>query len=215
MRAYTKPPIDLPTYERIFQTIHSIVKRECSDPTKSCMFFGILGAFLLAHHHGLRSARPVMGLAGYNLRTPTNFVSIYGREVAGEIVAVDEGFHCWVESDGWAIDFSAPLFGDSAPIDRLGTKVPPLMFVKPLCGGERDISGLNSPGAYLLRPDRELTSSLLKQFFRRKLHGDLANICSQWYVPPPGIMPPSLALCDSKGKVSHVKLSLLVIRGSW
>jgi len=209
------PPISAEAYERIFQTIHSIVKAECLDETKSCIYFGILGAYLLDQHHGLKSARPLFGVAGYNLRTPTNFVTIYGRQINGEIVASGEGFHCWVEVNGWTIDFSAPLFGQALAPRICGSAVPPLMFMKTHQDSVVKINDLNIPGAYLHRHDKILTLTLMSNFLSRPINGRLADVCAKWYVAPPGDMSPVTEVIIRDGQTSRYDRSALAVTGSW
>lgn len=209
------PPISAEAYERIFQTIHGIVKAECRDHTKSCTYFGILGAYLLDKHHGLESARPLLGVAGYNLRTSTNAVALYGRQVDGEIVATDEGFHCWIDVDGWTVDFSAPLLGQAAAPSEFGSPVPPLMFMRRCRDGVAEINDLNTPGAYLHRHDKVLTYELLRDFMSRPINGRLAEVCRKWYTAPPEVMSPSTEATIRDGRTSRYERSLLAIEGSW
>ena len=208
-------PISADAYERIFQTIHGIVKAECRDHTKSCTYFGILGAYLLDQHHGLKSARPLLGVAGYNLRTSTNAVALYGRQIDGRIVASDEGFHCWIEVEGWTIDFSAPLLGQAAAPNALGSPVPPLMFMKPSQDAVIEINDLEAPGAYLHRHDNMLTFELLRDFMSRPINSRLAEVCRKWYVAPPEFMPPSTEAIIRDGQTSRYDRSAVVLEGSW
>jgi hypothetical protein len=77
-------PLTLPEYERLFRVIHAVIENEEGDSSKACLFFGIAGAFLLSRSHRLMGARPVVGVAGYNLRTPTNLSIILGAVENGE-----------------------------------------------------------------------------------------------------------------------------------
>ncbi|WP_371323872.1 DUF2026 family protein [Dechloromonas sp. ZY10] len=106
----TRPPLTLPEYERLFRTIHAVVANEEGDPSKACLFFGIAGAYLLSHHHRLKSARPIVGFAGYNLCTPTNLSVFLGGIEKSVCISDEDHFHCWIEIDGWIVDLTAPLF---------------------------------------------------------------------------------------------------------
>lgn len=181
MSSRSRLPITLPEYERVFRTIHAVVKNEDGDPRRSCLFFGIAGAYLLSRHHRLKSARPVAGIAGYNLRTPTNLFIVLGRIEDGELLSDVDHFHCWIEVDGWIIDFTAPLFDEMAPAERKGATVPRRMFQKPAITEASSFEGLNTPGAYIHIPNAELTTALMSHFSKKPAHSDLISICEQWY----------------------------------
>ena len=146
------PPITLPEYERLFRTIHAVVANEKGDPTKACLFFAVAGAYLLKRHHKLSSACPIAGVAGYNLRTPTNFAIVFGRPEGDTLVADVDNFHCWVEVDGWIVDLMAPLFDEIAPADRKVETIPRFMFQKPVIA-DVSAASLEVPEVILHIPD--------------------------------------------------------------
>lgn len=208
----SRPPLTLPEYERLFRVIHAVIESEEGDSSKACLFFGIAGAFLLSQNHRLKGARPVVGVAGYNLRTPTNLAIILGTLEKGEWSSDEDNFHCWIEVDGWIVDLTAPLFDSMAPFERKGATVPPLMFQKP---ASTDFEGMNTPGAYMHLPNPELTVALLAHFAQKPAHGDLISICQQWYEPPPKKMAHSVGIGDQHGLQKEVRLSQLRLEGAW
>ena len=208
------PPITLPEYERLFRTIHAVVKNEQVDPAKASLFFAVAGAFLLKKHHKLGSACPVAGVAGYNLRTPSNFSLVFGRLENDSVFSDSSRYHCWIEADGWVIDLMAPLFDDMAPIDRKGAVIPRSMFQKPLISDASTIS-LDTPGAYLHVHNHRLTTELMKGFTEKPAYTDLVRICEQWYVRPPKKIAPSVGIEDQSGAVAEVFLSSIRIAGVW
>ena len=208
------PPITLPEYEQLFRTIHAVVKNEQGDPAKASLFFAVAGAFLLKKHHKLGSACPVAGVAGYNLRTPSNFSLVFGRLENDSVVSDSSRYHCWIEADGWVIDLMAPLFDDMASIDRKGAVIPRWMFQKPLLADASSIS-LDTPGAYLHVPNHRLTTELMKGFTGKPAYTDLVRICEQWYVRPPRKIAPSVGIEDRSGAVMEVFLSPIRIAGVW
>lgn len=209
---YSRPPLTLPEYERLFRVIHAVIESEEGDPSKACLFFGIVGSFLLSQNHRLKSARPVAGVAGYNLRTPTNLAIILGAFENGEWSSDEDNFHCWIEVDGWIVDLTAPLFDSMAPFKRKGATVPPLMFQK---RANADFESMNTPGAYIHIPNPELTVGLMKRFTQMPAHSDLISICQQWYKPQPKKMSPSVGIGDQHGRVKEVRLSPLRLVGTW
>lgn len=208
------PPITLPEYERLFRTIHAVVKNEQVDPAKASLFFAVAGAFLLKKHHKLGSACPVAGVAGYNLRTPSNFSLVFGRLEDEGVFSDSSRYHCWIEVDGWVIDLMVPLFDDMAPIDRKGAAIPRWMFQKPLIAEASTVS-LDTPGAYLHVANHRLTTELMKGFTGKPAYMDLVRICEQWYVRPPKKIAPSVGIEDQSGTVTEVFLSPIRIAGVW
>ena len=208
------PPITLPEYERLFRTIHAVVANEQGDPTKACLFFAVAGAYLLKRHHKLSSACPVAGVAGYNLRTPTNFAIVFGRQEGDTLVADADHFHCWVEVDGWIVDLMAPFFDDMTPADRKGATIPRFMFQNPVIADVNAFS-LDTPGAYLHVPNDRLTTDLMKSFTDKPAYFDLVQVCDQWYAKPPKKIAPSIGIADQTGKAKEVFLSPARIAGIW
>ena len=208
------PPITLPEYERLFRTIHAVVANEQGDPTKACLFFAVAGAYLLKRHHKLSSACPVAGVAGYNLRTPTNFSLVFGKSENDTLVSDTDNFHCWVEADGWVVDLMAPLFDEMAPADRKGAVIPRFMFQKPMIVEVNTIS-LDTPGATLHLPNDRLTTELIQGFTEKPAHSDLVRICDQWYARPPRKITPSIGIEHQTGKAKEVFLSPVRIAGVW
>ncbi|HLD63895.1 MAG: hypothetical protein A2522_05835 [Gallionellales bacterium RIFOXYD12_FULL_53_10] len=215
MLSRSRPPLTLPEYERLFRIIHAVVENEGGDSSKACLFFGIAGAHLLSSHHRFKTARLVAGIAGYNLRTPTNLSIVLGKVEGGELLSNEDHFHCWIEVDGWIIDFTAPLFDEMAPAERKGAAVPRLMFQKPVLAGARSFDGLNTPGAYIHVPNAELTAALMIHFAQKPAHSDLIGICEQWHVRPPKKMAPSVGIGDQHGNLNEVRLSRIRVEGAW
>lgn len=210
-----RPPLTLPEYERLFRVIHAVVANEGGEPTKACLFFSIAGAYLLSRHHRLSTARPVAGMAGYNLRTPTNLFMVLGVVENDELLSDQDHFHCWIEVDGWIIDFTAPLFDEMASTERKGAPIPPLMFQKPVVADESRIESLNVPGAYIHVPNPELTTALMAHFTQKSAHADLVGICNQWYVCPPKKMASVLGIANQHGETKEVRLSCICLEGAW
>ena len=208
----SRPPLTLPEYERLFRVIHAVIENEEGDSSKACLFFGMAGAFLLSRIHCFKGARPIAGVAGYNLRTPTNLAIILRTVENGEWSSDEKNFHCWIEVDGWVIDLTAPLFDNMAPFDRKGATVPRLMFQKPVGA---DFKDMNTPGAFMHIPNPELTVALMGHFAQKPAHSDLIGICEQWYKPPPKKMAPSVGIGDQHGRVREVRLSPLRVEGAW
>lgn len=214
MPAPARPPLTLPEYERVFRTIHGVLQNDDSEPSKECLFFAIAGAFMLSKHHGL-NAFPRCGAAAYNLNTVTNAVLVLGALDTGTLVSNDESFHCWIEVDGWIVDFTAPLFNDMIDPIRAGQKIPPKMFQKTPRARPSSLNDLNAPGAYCHAVDGKLHNELMSSFRDLPANGDLVQICAEWYRPPPKKVADSIQVFDQHGNPSWASHSPVRIGGSW
>src|SRR5262245_17111712 len=98
-------------YNRIFRVISSLLINENASDAVASMYFSTFGAFILAHHFKIK-ATPKGGLAAYNLAGTVMLFADHRDD--GYVTGAGENFHCWVEAEGWAIDFMAPAFSQSA-----------------------------------------------------------------------------------------------------
>ena len=213
MAAHMKQPITLPEYERIFRTIHGVLLNEESTPEKACLYFALVGAFLLEKHHR-KTATFRAGAAAYNLRTPTNAVLVLGTIEDGLLVSTESAFHCWIEVDDWVIDLAAPLFNDMIDPDRAGQLIKPHMFQKrPSTLGSLD--ELNTPGTFHHMPNPAIQDSLMRHFRSMQANADLANICVEWYRPPPKKVPSFIEIANQHGSQSRASHSPVRVTGAW
>ena len=201
-----RQPLTLPQYERIFRTIHGILLNEECDPSKSCMYFALMGAFIVQQHHRL-NANPRAGAAAYNFGLPGNSVLAFGRSEDGKLISDDNAFHFWIEVDDWVIDFAAPLFQ--------AANVQPKMFQKTKSSLAPNPNELDEPGSFVHATNPGLTNSLLQHFQSLPMNADLVNIGTNWYRPPPKTMTPFIQVSDSHGKMSQVRLSPVTLVGAW
>jgi hypothetical protein len=206
MSKIKRPPLTLPQYERIFRSVHGLLLNEECDPSKSCTYFSVIGAFLIQQHHRM-NASPRAGVAAYNLALPDNKVIVFGKLDDGMLVSTELAFHFWVEIDDWIIDFSAPLLQ--------GASIKPKMIQKACRNFSHDPASLNEPGAYAHIVNSQLTNELLIDFQAHPLNMDLVKICTQWYRPPPKDMAPSVTIANAQGETSEVRLSPVRLVGAW
>jgi len=112
MSAATAAPLSVDDYERVFRVVHGVLLNERGSPSEACLYFGAFGAAILATHHNL-AALPVVGAAAYRLGTLASDVLAFAQPTPSSGHASSENaFHCWVQVNGWALDFSAPLFDE-------------------------------------------------------------------------------------------------------
>ncbi len=138
-------------YHRIYRVINSLLINENADPASASMYFSTFGAFILEHHYKVK-AKPKGGLAAYNL--DGKLILFADHRDDGHVTGAGENFHCWVEADGWAIDFMAPAFPQA--VETLD--VPSRMFQRPLASMAPSINELGQSGDFFYKYEPEATA---------------------------------------------------------
>lgn len=205
-----KLTLTLPDYERIFQTIHGVLRNERCEPERACLYFGVIGVALLEKYHRVK-ARPVVGMAAYRLDGSVLAFASHGTSLC----TTGDGFHCWVEANGVAIDFQAPLFREVVAPCSSAIELPRKMMQKRLDQANGSFDSLSAAGTHWYQADDELRRSLLTDFMSKQANIDLAQICVEWYKPTPKKMKPHIHIGDQHGQVKLVPLSQLRINGAW
>lgn len=174
------------------------------------MFFGIIGESIINKHYKLK-AKAVVGSAAFNLggSKPIAFVNPEGESVA----AGEENFHCWVEVNGWFLDFSSLVFPEIVA-SLGGPPCPRLMFQKPIEKASSSMSELQKQGAFYRRPDDTFSLEKIAGFRALPVYADLAEICTDWYRKPPKPMVP-IGLGDKYGNTKPAFISSAKFNGVW
>jgi hypothetical protein len=204
------PPVPLRDFERISQTVLGILVAEKADITASCLFFGIVGESILNRHYKLNS-KAVVGSAAFNLGGEKSiaFANPDGMPTSDGGV----NFHCWVEANGWFLDFSSLVFPEIVTSLGNGT-CPRLMFQKPLLKSSLSFSDLHQAGDFFCRSDEQLTRGRIANFRSKLAYNDLVEICTDWYKRPPKPMQ-TIGLGDQHGRVKPAALSSFKFNGVW
>ena len=208
------PPLKLRDFERVFQVIHGVLLNEQGDMTKTCLFFGVIGAAILRQHHGL-SAMPVVGAAGYNVSHEANTVLCFADTALDGLKSSASAFHCWIETDGWAIDFQAPLFHEMCQANGLPINISRKGMQRPLNGSVKSVDELNQLDAYWYERNLSLEFQTLAAFSERPVYVDLMNICLDWYKPAPHQISAVIGIQNGRGETNGVKLSPIKLSGAW
>lgn len=195
-------------YHRIYRVINSLVVNEGGNPAYACMYFSTFGAFILEHHYKIKAV-PKGGLAAYNLGGSMLLFADHRED--GYVTGAGESFHCWIEADGWAIDFMAPAFSETA--SALG--VPSKMFQRPISAMASSINDLNHSGSFLYQSEPEATADRFADWQKLPMIGDLASIAVKWFRRSPKQMLPSISVGDQKGNLKAVPLVGNPLAGSW
>lgn len=208
----SKPLIPRVDYQRIFRTIYSVLRNENGHILRSCEYFNIIGAAILQKHYGIR-ARPVAGIAAYRVSAAPNGVILYAHVDVNQLVLTDNGYHCWIQTDEWLIDFIAPLFPEIGK--ESGINCESRMMQRKLQAMKSSVDDLLAPGDFCAFGDADFTQTTLEKFWRKRVNHDLAEMCSAWYAIPPIPMAPVISVFDEKGRASEVALQRFEIQGVW
>lgn len=202
--------IKLKDYERIYRIISAVLESENPDQQHSCISYSIFGAYIISQHYNVQP-QIRCGLAAYYL-THEDDVLCFGEKTDRGVASGEDGFHCWVEVDGWAIDFMAPQF---SKLINGNVKVDSKMFQKRLEAMVNDVNEMARPGDFFLRHSQDLAEEVL---FPRCEHlgmQDLAKMCSEWFKKCPKKIHDSAASMDQKGNRRDIKLKSIYIRSRW
>ncbi|WP_447773998.1 DUF2026 family protein [Variovorax boronicumulans] len=211
--ASRRAPLWLPDYERIFRTIHGVLLNEQSDGTRACVYFGTIGAAILRSAYGM-DARAQVGAAGYGLGAQLTDAFVFGEHVPGGVVSSDNGFHCWIEVDGWAIDFQAPLFRDLIASTGRTNLPQRIMVQKQIAQSVATPADLRKD-RFWYAPDADLRRSTLEHHNAKKSSKDFEDICVQWFRRPPHKMMEPIGIADQGGQVKPVFLSPVRVTAAW
>lgn len=195
-------------YHRIYRVINSLLINENADPATASMYFSTFGAFILEHHFKVKAV-PKSGLAAYNLGG--KHILFADQRDDGYVSGAGENFHCWVEADGWAIDFMAPAFPESAP----DLAIPAKMFQHPLSSMESSINDLGQSGRFFYRSEPAATNARFADWRKNPMIGDLAIVATNWFRKSPKRMQASITVRDQKGKTNLVPLIGNPLVGAW
>lgn len=197
-------------YERIYRTVNSIVVSEGADPSVACIFFSAFGSYILERHFRI-AAQPKAGLAAYHLGSDE--VLVFGEQNGRVLTGEGNGFHCWVEADGWLIDFMAPAFSQIG--EKMGQSIPSKMFQKPLSSMSPSINDFKRPGDFYVVSTKETTIKHISVIMEKQVYGDLAEIAVQWFKKSPKKMIQSFPVADQSGRIKKVSLDGASLTGTW
>jgi len=215
MSAATAAPLSVDDYERVFRVVHGVLLNERGSPSEACLYFGAFGAAILATHHNL-AALPVVGAAAYRLGTLASDVLAFAQPTPSSGHASSENaFHCWVQVNGWALDFSAPLFDERLARAGMPRAYGRKMLQKPLKGMVEGLGAMHVAGAYWYESNPDLGAQLLGRLHAKPANIDLLEICLDWYRPLPNQLREFITIGDQHGVASRVPLSPLLLEGAW
>jgi hypothetical protein len=196
---------------RVFRVIHGLLLGEQCDPANACLYFGVIGAYVVQQHHGIY-ARPVVGMAAYRLGD--DYTLAFATPVNGQLRATEDGFHCWIQTADAVIDLQAPLFPAMLAAQVSGLTLPVRLFQRPQASACQTPDDVRTSGAFWHQPTLEL-QHLLEEFIETPFNCDLVRTAAEWYRPAPHNISPSLTMQDRHGTPRYVALSPLKPEGFW
>jgi hypothetical protein len=200
-------------YESIYKVINSLILTMGEDPTRSCLLFSVIGGYILKKHFRVH-AEPAAGLAAYHLGGDNNII-LFGELDVNECYTVnDYAFHCWIEAEGWLIDFMAPTFSDLQKKLGKSYSAPSNMLQKPLSQMTSSVDRLEKSGDFYLECSPAITTEKLYSL-SDPIYSDFAKTCVDWYRKPPRKMKKKVVVLDENGADISVVLKGNAVVGVW
>lgn len=173
------------------------------------MFYSVFGGFILKEHFNL-DAKARCGLAAFYVRDDDSVI-LFGEIHDGAVTGQLNSFHCWLEVDGWIIDFMAPAFPEVAQNES----IPPKMFQKPVSAMVANINDMKQVGDFFLSSDPCDSQQRLQFFNESQGYTDLAQICSRWFRKYPKKMMDKINIANEKGHLMEVFLEGPRVKSTW
>jgi len=210
-----KQLISLQEYQRISETIYSVLLFLGLTPTKSCSYFSIIGAFLLHEHFGI-TCKSYSGGASYYLSSEEDAVLSFVEQVGPNSYAgTINAFHSWNQNEEFIIDFQAPLFPEMINGKFQEVDIPSKMFQKKLSEQCQTPLQFRQNGDFCHQPDNELTKHMVDIFVNEPLNMDMVKICSKWFVNPISKMEDNIEIKLNTGQSKSIFLQKIKLLGAW
>lgn len=205
--------ITLPEYRRIYSTIHSLLVSDGVASQEASLLFSVYGAQILKRHFGF-AAQPVVGAAAYHLGSQAKLLTL-GAYQAGQLLSNDSQYHCWIEANGWIIDFMAPLFPQLVKRAGITANIGPWMLQKSQTKAKSSLLEVRAQGEYLVLENDALTSKKLSQMLSQPAHIQRGKLAMDWFVKAPKKMSTPLSVSLAGGKKQLITYTRCTISGAW
>ena len=194
--------------------IYTILLNEKAKMNHSCVYFSIIGAYILHEHYKI-DAKVSMGTASYLLDKEKMNVLAFAEKNGDNFICTENGFHAWIEANNFIIDLTAPLFPKMIRSIDPTAHCKPKMFQKPL--NEMCESGLDlkSDGDFYHGRDMVFSDGMVDHFMSSPFNTDLVRICCNWYKKPPQKILKTIKIGDNHGNINDLNFQSYKITGSW
>ena len=209
-----KLQIPFKDYKRIFSTIYSILQSENAEINHSCIYFSVIGSFILHEHYKLEP-KVYMGIAAYMLDEKQQNVLAFAEKNETQLFCSENGFHSWIVVNDWVIDFTAPLFPNMLKAMDKNASCEPKMFQKPLSDICTSAAELKSNGDFFIHENIQFANEMMDHFAKRPFNTDIAEICCKWFRRPPVKMAKAITVGNGTRGFKQVQLKSYRIAGSW
>jgi uncharacterized protein DUF2026 len=169
-------PITMADYRRIYSVLYSILEAAEARTHRACIFFSVVGAAILKENHGL-DAQVVAGAAAYAFDAAGRQLVSFGTLESGMLVCGPDAFHAWIEVDGYAIDFMAPIFNESIRAEGHAITVARKMFQRRIDAAAHGMPDAAVPGDFYLMPSQARTDEVKAAFGAADMNADLGAPC--------------------------------------
>ena len=207
--------LTLKQYQRVYKVIHSIVEHLGKDPAAACIYFSAFGAYILKKHFQI-NAEIKSGYAAYQVGNNGKVICFGELDEEGQFSESSASFHCWIEAEGWLIDFMAPNFSRMhEKTEAKGNRtLPSYMLQKPLSEMSSSIGQLHKTGDFYLEVELNSAPERFSDL-RDQRNEYFAELCVDWYVKPPKKMLKQLKIIDEKGREMSIELRGSKVTGKW
>lgn len=165
-------------FDSIFRTIHThLVRNNFANPHKCCTFFSVTGAAILNICHNIK-AHSRSGAAMFDVGL--NHKLVFADPNSQIVTHCNDGFHSWIETDDWFIDFTSPLFPEMIAPLNIGN-CDRMMLQKPLCEAAPSISELNTRNCFCLFPDYDFTLARIDSVIENNAFFNIMQECIDSY----------------------------------
>lgn len=211
-RKTSKFAITLAEFNRVYQVIHGTIRGE-ARAEKSCIFFALVGSFILNEKFGI-AARPVAG--GFVFRpSDEEQLVCYGIADGRRFTWGESGFHVWVQTECHVIDFISPIHQEAFAGAAEEVSLPRKMFQKRLDSEKSSIDDLSKVGDFITFPDVDLSDEIIDSFVKIPTNTDLLEIAQTWFGNRRGQQRASIQMQSNDGIVHRLTLPSTIASGAW
>ena len=212
-------------YEKIYSIIKGIYTAEVSnDLNGSCVFFNLLGMFILEEHYGFDVEFKIGG-AAYKIDDSKNIGVLYGELKNNKFNCTEDFYHAWLQvNNKWFIDFTAPHFHknirmsqDKQPIERLSF-IPPKMMQKELRLDKQTIDEVINEGDFFLLHDDKLRQTVLNKtpYVSDPTKINFwAGIANSWYNKNHHEIAGTAIINKANGQTKNLIFKDTILNGAW